>query len=126
MTSVHLLAVLLGIFAIVGGYKVSDELKVTLPHGGALEGKYMTSHRGQGIRAFLGIPFAEPPLGHLRFEPPYPKLPWTDVLDATDGKKSCPQAFGLSIIGSEDCLYVNVYAPLVSTTTTLYLHWCGL
>lgn len=94
--------------------KVSEELKVTLPHGGALVGKYMTSHRGRGIRAFLGIPFAEPPVGELRFQPPYPKLPWTEVLVATNGDRSCPQPFGASIIGEEDCLYVNVYAPLVN------------
>lgn len=93
--------------------KVSEELKVTLPHGGAVVGKYMTSHRGRGIRAFLGIPFAEPPVGELRFQPPFPKLPWTDVLVATNGDRSCPQNFGPSVIGEEDCLYVNVYAPLV-------------
>lgn len=96
--------------------KVSKELQVTLPHGGSLAGTYMTSHRGQGIRAFMGIPYAEPPIGYLRFQSPFPKLPWTGVLDATNGQRECVQAvFGASITGEEDCLYVNVYTPLVIT-----------
>lgn len=94
--------------------RVSDELRVVLPHGGGVTGKYMTSHRGRGIRAFLGIPFAEPPLGSLRFADPMPKRPWTDDIPATEGKTMCPQTLGTSIVGDENCLYVNVYAPLVS------------
>lgn len=97
--------------------RVSDELKITLPHGGAIQGKYLTSHRGHGIRAFLGIPFAEPPVGELRFQAPFPKLPWTGTLEATNGDIMCPQPFGDSIIGQEDCLYVNVYTPLNPKST---------
>ena len=94
--------------------RVSEEVKVTLNHGGVLVGKYMTSHRGHGFRAFLGVPYAEPPVGALRFQAPFPKLPWIGEVDATDGTKYCPQFFKGAIAGSEDCLYANVYVPLVS------------
>lgn len=48
--------------------KTSDLLRVTLPNGfSKLIGRYMRSYDGRGIRAFLGIPYAEPPIGDLRF-----------------------------------------------------------
>ena len=63
-------------------------------------------------RAFLGIPFAAPPVGALRFQPPAPAIPWRDVRDATRPGPICVQK---SIPGagrqSEDCLTLNVYAP---------------
>ena len=65
-------------------------------------------------REFLGIPFAAPPVGNLRFAPPQPHRPWNDPLDATKSKSSCPQlasAFGAMPSDKEDCLYLNIYAP---------------
>uniref|UniRef100_A0A1B0D935 Carboxylesterase type B domain-containing protein n=1 Tax=Phlebotomus papatasi TaxID=29031 RepID=A0A1B0D935_PHLPP len=47
--------------------RTSDELKVKLSHGGVVVGRHLVSHDGNGIRAFMGIPYAEPPLGNLRF-----------------------------------------------------------
>lgn len=94
---------------------------MTLPHGGGVTGKYMTSFRGRGVRAFLGIPFAEPPVGDLRFKAPFPKLPWTGFIPTNVDNKMCPQGMGVSVnatvVGAEDCLYVNVFAPLVSKWT---------
>jgi para-nitrobenzyl esterase len=63
---------------------------------------------------FLGIPFAAPPVGKLRFEPPAPPTPWKGVLKTQAFKSSCPQPPGfLGNIASnnEDCLYLNVYTP---------------
>lgn len=48
--------------------RTSDVLKVKLPHGGVLVGRHLESHNGRPIRAFMGIPYAEPPLGDLRFK----------------------------------------------------------
>lgn len=60
--------------------------------------------------AFLGIPFAQPPLGKLRFKPPVPIKPWSAVFNADKEGASCPQLdiFSGEYIGAEDCLFINV------------------
>ncbi|GAB0100707.1 hypothetical protein DMENIID0001_167900 [Sergentomyia squamirostris] len=97
--------------------KVSELLKVTLPHGGGLIGRYLSSHSGRGIRAFMGVPYAEPPLGPLRFSNPVPKKSWEGFLKVTGNSDNCLQYDylfkGKESIGSEDCLYLNVYVPQV-------------
>jgi para-nitrobenzyl esterase len=75
-----------------------------------------------GIRVFKGIPYAAPPVGELRFAAPRPPLPWSGVRPAARFAESAPQAAVVAgsfvaatgeqaVIGSEDCLYLNVYAP---------------
>ncbi|HDZ07965.1 carboxylesterase/lipase family protein [Pseudohongiella sp.] len=75
-----------------------------------------------GSLAWQGIPFAQPPVGELRWKLPQPPAPWSGTLAATDPIQPCPQfVSGLSagiadpdgdgIVGSEDCLYLSVYAP---------------
>ncbi|HEX5471319.1 MAG TPA: carboxylesterase family protein [Lacipirellulaceae bacterium] len=65
-----------------------------------------------GIREYLGIPFAAPPIGDLRWRPPQPHKKWTEVRDATNFGNRCPQLSRGSVAGSEDCLSLNVFAPL--------------
>lgn len=48
--------------------RTSSSLRVTLPDGSRMVGRYLTTHDGQGIRAFMSIPYAEPPIGPLRFK----------------------------------------------------------
>src|SRR5579859_7239956 len=63
---------------------------------------------------FLGLPYAAPPTGNLRWRPPAPAASWEGVRDATQFGPSCPQQPGpFAPRGpmSEDCLYLNVYAP---------------
>lgn len=65
-------------------------------------------------REFLGVPYARPPVGALRWAPPEPALPWRGVRQATTAGSSCPQqAAGPGQPGSvnEDCLYLNVTTP---------------
>jgi para-nitrobenzyl esterase len=56
---------------------------------------------------WLGIPYAAPPVGALRWQPPAPPTPWTTTLAATQYGNQCIQVSG----GSEDCLYLNVWRP---------------
>ncbi|XP_040838503.1 cocaine esterase-like isoform X3 [Ochotona curzoniae] len=73
-----------------------------------------------GVHTFLGIPFAKPPLGPLRFAPPEPAEAWSGVRDGTSHPAMCPQdlaVLALNILNvslspmSEDCLYLSVYTP---------------
>ncbi|KAJ1524457.1 hypothetical protein ONE63_010954 [Megalurothrips usitatus] len=61
--------------------------------------------------AFRGIRYAAPPVGDLRFKAPRPAVPWEGVADATVEGSRCPQVLDGSVVGSEDCLNVNVYTP---------------
>lgn len=69
-----------------------------------------------GMRQYLGIPYAAPPVGELRWRPPAEPPRWTQVLDAVSFGEFCAQdsdrypGFG-HCGGSEDCLYVNVFVP---------------
>jgi para-nitrobenzyl esterase len=48
-------------------------------------------YANRGVIKFKGIPFAEPPIGNLRFKPPVPIKPWEDIRDATKYSPVCPQ-----------------------------------
>ncbi len=68
--------------------------------------------RGEGYRAFLGIPYAAPPVGQLRWQPPQPHAPWTKPRDATTRPPRCVQRTpGVPLASQEDCLYLNVHTP---------------
>lgn len=68
----------------------------------------------EASRHFFGIPFAEPPVGDLRWKAPVPKAPWQGILQATELSAKCAQPSSLSSGPSsdeEDCLYLNVWTP---------------
>jgi len=84
---------------------------------GLVKGLYMQSEpNNRKFAAFLGIPFAQPPVESLRFKAPeFPNVfyPPHEPLLATQYKGDCAQLeLGSSEIkGSEDCLYLNVFTP---------------
>lgn len=64
------------------------------------------------VSAFLGIPFAAPPVGALRWKPPQPVEPWSEVRDCTAFGAACPQPQqNPNGHFSEDCLFLNVWTP---------------
>jgi para-nitrobenzyl esterase len=67
------------------------------------------------VDRFLGIPYAAPPVGDLRWKAPAPPQPWIGIRNATVPGSACTQSTvakgGQTIVGSEDCLYLNVYRP---------------
>src|SRR5439155_16504028 len=64
-------------------------------------------------RQFLGIPYAAPPVGDLRWRPPERHARWRGILDTTQFGNHCPQPVGAFGQGSdsEDCLFLNVITP---------------
>jgi para-nitrobenzyl esterase len=64
-----------------------------------------------GIRVFRGVSFAEPPVGPLRFRPTVPVKQWKDARDATHFSAAPMQPTQLEVPHSEDCLYLNIWAP---------------
>ena len=83
-----------------------------------------------GIQIFKGIPYAEPPLGELRFSPPIEKKPWDDVLDSTkygpcsfQGYTALEEWFGKLQPESEDCLSINIWTPQADNNKRPVMFW---
>jgi para-nitrobenzyl esterase len=102
--------------------RASDQ--VTIPDG-TLQGSTVA---GTNVRAFLGIPFAAPPVGKLRWRAPQPVHPWKGVRQAVAFGPRCMQAARvfshLNMIfrdsgPSEDCLYLNVWTPAQAASQRL-------
>ncbi len=64
-----------------------------------------------GVSTWLGIPYAAPPAGELRWRAPRPPVPWEGTRQALTFGDACPQRAQGNIQGSEDCLFVNVWSP---------------
>lgn len=103
-----LAALLLGVSAPAAAQPIAVE-------GGQVEGITLPS----GLSAWLGVPFAAPPLRELRWKAPQPVTPWQGVLHADRFAPECLQPlrgsrqnhyFGNEAT-SEDCLYLNIWAP---------------
>jgi para-nitrobenzyl esterase len=87
---------------------------------GDVSGAAVTAPSGRGVQRFLGIPYAAPPVGHLRWRPPVTPGPWSGVRAATAFAPAAPQrgalesrlpGFSPNVPTSEDCLALNVWTP---------------
>ncbi|XP_049774566.1 esterase FE4-like [Schistocerca cancellata] len=78
---------------------------------GTLRGQMGETYTGKPMYRFEGIPYAEPPVGDLRFQPPVQKSAWTGVKDVLKKGTSCTQYSNGKTSGSEDCLYLSVFGP---------------
>ena len=84
--------------------QVTDPVQVT---GGRIAGT-----AADGVNTFKGVPFAAPPVGQLRWRAPQPVVPWQGVKSANAYAPACAQtAQWVPDPKSEDCLYLNVWAP---------------
>jgi para-nitrobenzyl esterase len=113
----------LGLFFLVLGSVQpahADGLTVKIAQG-KLQGKAINQGR---VHAFLGIPYAAPPVGKLRWFPPEPAAHWRGTRDATHYGARCMTAVESSDMSfqdsgpSEDCLYLNIFAPADANSTS--------
>lgn len=107
-----------GLLALFIAYSAQAQLLRTHVAQGDLAG-----HQEGSVSAYLGIPFAAPPVGNDRWKPPLPPQPWTGLRPAEHFAASCQQAVTPKGFGpwtaeyvvqgavSEDCLYLNVWTP---------------
>lgn len=64
------------------------------------------------VRTWLGVPYAAPPVGDLRWRPPAPVIPWSGIKQTRSFSAACAQtATWVTNPKSEDCLYLNIWAP---------------
>ncbi|UQA57190.1 carboxylesterase/lipase family protein [Polyangium aurulentum] len=118
----RLLSSILALSALAAGCGSSEPAPPTNTDDGVPGPLTVTTDKGPvegallgGARVFLGIPFAAPPVGDLRWKPPAPHAAWTETLQAKARGAACPQLNPLNqslVAGtSEDCLTVNVWTP---------------
>ncbi|HEX4199712.1 MAG TPA: carboxylesterase family protein [Caulobacteraceae bacterium] len=110
--------------------RIAATLLAALALGSAARAAEVDAHIDTGVVAgqangavevFKGVPFAAPPTGPLRWKPPQPAAPWIGVRDASAYGPACPQVVdpsghpnggGYAGPTSEDCLNLNVFAPV--------------
>ncbi len=87
----------------------------------------LQGHPDGTVSAFLGIPYAQPPVGPLRWASPQKPMPWTGVLDASTFGKRCAQTANPTLqtaaSADEDCLYLNVWTPNPSASKLPVMVW---
>ncbi|XP_075621628.1 fatty acyl-CoA hydrolase precursor, medium chain isoform X2 [Balearica regulorum gibbericeps] len=116
-----------GVTALVATGQKAEQPEVVTKHGTVRGYRFKVDAAERSVNVFLGLPFAQPPVGPLRFSEPQPPKPWKGVRDATSYPPMClqdkvqGQRFSDIITNrkekvllqvSEDCLYLNVYTPV--------------
>jgi para-nitrobenzyl esterase len=108
-------------FAVTAQNNNAFAVRVTIENG-IIEGNYDTK---TGIQTYLGVPFAQPPVGALRWKAPQLVISWAGVKET---KKFGPRPMQTNVFGdmnsrsdgvSEDCLYLNVWTPAKRNTKDL-------
>ncbi|CAG2112292.1 unnamed protein product [Medioppia subpectinata] len=89
---------------------------------GIINGLRETTVDGRELNVYRGIPYAEPPVGDLRFRKPLPRNQWSEPLNAFNYSKACYQSIGFVKSQQnwsdddfgEDCLYLNIWSPVTA------------
>ncbi|XP_063229167.1 uncharacterized protein LOC134534613 [Bacillus rossius redtenbacheri] len=100
--------------------KVENGTVTVRTEDGLLRGQVALSAWNRTYLSFQAVPFAQPPVGELRFKSPKPVKPWTGVRDSREEGTYCVQdvQFPTTANISEDCLYLNVYVPQVASNAS--------
>lgn len=115
---------------------MDDDPLIVQTKSGKVRGMTVTAVTGKQVDAWLGIPYAQKPIGSLRFRHPRPVEKWSNVLNTTVQPNSCVQIID-TVFGdfegatmwnpntplSEDCLYINVVVPKPRPTNAAVLLW---
>lgn len=115
-----------------GGAATTSQIESRNLDGGLVRTTHLGDVRGSaqaGVFSWKGVPYAKPPVGELRWQPPQEPDPWTKVRDTKKFASACSQygriygpglnnrydeTIGTSLfqaVGSEDCLYLNIWRP---------------
>jgi carboxylesterase type B len=108
------------VFLLLLETSIESELDLVNTQAGTIRG---TVFKEKNFRQFLGIPYAEPPVRHLRWKPPKEKTSWSpSILDTREPPAQCPQSgqyitFNVAHVKmSEDCLYLNIWTPILNAS----------
>lgn len=113
---------------VIGETEQLSPTTVELKYGqGIIVGVREESGIDKPFYAFKGIPYAEPPVGELRFKAPVGGVKWTGKRNGTMDPPHCPQLQNSNLIGKEDCLFLNIFTPglkpgNVSYPVMVYIH----
>lgn len=120
-TSSHLRRAFVGLFLFLAAAGAADAAMIAVPGDPVQtsDGPVAGTRLQSGVKAYLGIPFAAPPVRENRWRAPQPVKPWAGVYNADTLKPECPQGLRSPSINhyfgeepvSEDCLYLNIWAP---------------
>ena len=91
-------------------------MTIVTTRAGTVRGTYT-----DGVHTFRGIPYAQPPVGRLRFAAPVPHEPWDGVLDASEFGPPPPQP--MRVTSSDEWLTVNVWTPDVEASGLPVMVW---
>jgi hypothetical protein len=117
--SKSLAAVVLGLWLMASTTAMAEISPQVVTRQGAVEGL-----RAKGVSEFLGIPYALPPVGELRWRPPVAAQPWKGVRRSVEFGQACAQvttlgAFAGPANANEDCLTLNVFTPKTGASAKL-------
>jgi para-nitrobenzyl esterase len=111
------LGIALGSISVLGAAYLAPAAAAADPLEVAIESGVVSGIDTGVTREWRGIPYASPPVGHLRWTGPSPVEPWLGVRDASEFRPDCIQLISeIDTVGTEDCLYLNVFAPAGEAT----------
>ncbi|XP_044729185.1 cocaine esterase-like [Chrysoperla carnea] len=111
---------------------IKENVTLTIDQG-MLFGKKSLDYSNEIFYSFIGIPFAKPPIGELRFKAPKPAEKWSGIYDATKLRPICPQTIlseknVFKIEGlehNENCLFINIHSKMSSQLKPVMVYITG-